>query len=306
MSHPYHGLTILMVAAGLMVLEYLLGLLAHRDGTHDFAESAATLAIAVGRRLFRPLEAGLVAVPFAFAYGHRLFEFAAATLPAVAALFLAVEFIYYWHHRLSHRVRWMWASHAVHHSPTKLNLTSGIRLSWTANISGNFLFYVPLAWLGFQPFAIVAMLGANLLYQFFLHTEAVSRLGPLERVFNTPAHHRVHHATNPSCLDRNYGGTLIVFDRLFGTFADAPPDQKLRYGLVGVSPTTNPLRILFGEWAALARDLRAAPSISDALRLVFAQPGSALPWQSRKVATPISRDPIYSAPNPSVQENKTA
>ena len=110
----------------------------------------------------------------------------------------------------------MWATHAVHHSATKLNFTAAIRLGWTGNISGNFLFFLPLIFIGFHPFAVIGMLGVNLFYQFFIHTELVSRLGPLEWILNTPAHHRVHHASNPACLDKNYGGILIVFDRIFG------------------------------------------------------------------------------------------
>ena len=109
-----------------------------------------------------------------------------------------------------------------HDSPTKLNLTAAIRLGWTGNISGNFLFFLPLVWIGFHPFAVVTMLGINLTYQFLIHTELAPRLGPLEFVLNTPAHHRVHHASNEACLERNYGGMLIIFDRLVRHFRTAP------------------------------------------------------------------------------------
>lgn len=218
-----------LVAAGFMILEYLLSRLAHHEGeTHDLRESAASFGVALGQSLVRSLEAGLVAIPYALAYQNRLFDFAQGSAFAIAALFLATEFLYYWQHRAAHRIRWMWATHAVHHSPTRMNLTAAVRLGWTGVISGNFLFFLPLAWLGFHPVAIVGMLGANLVYQFFIHTELAPRLGPLEWVLNTPAHHRVHHASNASCLDRNYGGVLIVFDRLFGTFAEAPEHEPLR------------------------------------------------------------------------------
>lgn len=277
-TDPTTRLTILAVAVGFMVLEYLLSRLAHHDEqTHDLAESAASLGVALGQNLIRIAEAGIVAVPFAVAYSHRLFDFNQLTPVAIGALFLATEFVYYWHHRASHRIRWLWATHAVHHSPTKLNLTAAIRLGWTGSISGHFLFFVTLAWIGFHPFAIVAMLGANLLYQFFIHTELAPRLGPLEWVMNTPAHHRVHHASNQSCLDKNYGGVLIVFDRLFGTFAEAPKDEKLRYGVVNGMPTLNPIRIAFGEWIALIRDVRNASSVPEKLHAIFAPPGSFKP-----------------------------
>ena len=273
---PAMRLTILGLAISFMVLEYCLSRLAHHASeTHDLSESATTLVIAVGQHVMRPLEAGLVALPFAIVYDHKLFYFEISQPMALAALFFATEFVYYWHHRASHRIRWMWATHAVHHSPTKLNFTAAVRLGWTGNISGNFLFFVPLAWIGFHPIAIVGMLGLNLLYQFFIHTELAPKLGPLEWVLNTPAHHRVHHASNASCLDRNYGGILIIFDRLFGTFAEAPDDEKLRYGLVGVTATNNPLRVAFGEWTALVRDLRQSTSVSERLVALFGPPGAA-------------------------------
>jgi len=264
---------ILTTALGFMALEYGLGRLVHRD-TYDFRESAASLGVAIGHALIRGVEALIVAAPFAFVYEHRLFDFGQTSLLAILGLFLGTEFFYYWHHRASHRIRWMWATHSVHHSATKLNLSAAIRLGWTGNISGNFLFFLPLAWIGFHPLAIIAMLSANLLYQLFIHTELSPRLGPLEWALNTPAHHRVHHASNADCLDKNYGGVLIIFDRLFGSFAEAPSDQPLRYGLVGGAPTFNPVRIALGEWAAMFRDLRAATSWLERFRALFAPPSS--------------------------------
>lgn len=272
---PGTSLTILALAVAFMVLEYLLARLAFHDTeTHDLRESAASVAIAMGQQGIKALEAGLVAIPFALAYNHRLLDFDASAPLAIAVLFVATEFFYYWQHRASHRIRWMWATHAVHHSPTRMNFSAAIRLGWTGTISGNFLFYLPLAWIGFNPLAVVAMLGANLFYQFFVHTELAPRLGPLEWVLNTPTHHRVHHASNASCLDRNYGGVLIVFDRLFGTFAEAPKSEPLRYGLVGVAPTLNPLRVALGEWGRMLADLRKARSLKECMTVLFAPPGT--------------------------------
>lgn len=272
---PGASLTIVALALAFMVLEYLLAKLAFHDHeTHDLRESAASVAISFGQQAIKALEAGLVAIPFALAYNHRLLDFDTATPLAITTLFLATEFFYYWQHRAAHRIRWMWATHAVHHSPTRMNFTAAIRLGWTGTISGNFLFYLPLAWIGFNPVAVVSMLGANLLYQFFVHTELAPRLGPLEWVLNTPAHHRVHHASNASCLDRNYGAVLIIFDRMFGTFAEAPKNEPLRYGLVGVEPTLNPLRIALGEWGRMFADLRKARSLREGLTILFAPPGT--------------------------------
>jgi sterol desaturase/sphingolipid hydroxylase (fatty acid hydroxylase superfamily) len=264
-------LMLLATALGLMGLEYLFGRLSHQH-THDPFESVASLGVAIGQSLVRAVEAALLAIPFAFVYQHRLFDFPQTVPLALAALFVATEFAYYWQHRASHRIRWMWATHAVHHSATKLNFTAAIRLGWTGNISGNFLFFLPLIWIGFHPFAVISMLGVNLFYQFFIHTELVSRLGPLEWILNTPAHHRVHHASNPACLDRNYGGILIVFDRLFGSFAEAPADEPLRYGLVHGARSYNPVRIAFGEWRNMFRDFARASSLRARVRALLGPP----------------------------------
>lgn len=256
----------------LMVLEYAAGRLAHVE-THDAKETATSFVIAIGNKVIRVLGAGLVAIPFLLAHQNRLFEIDLSSPWAWVALFLLVEFVYYWHHRASHTVRWFWASHSVHHSATRFNLTAGIRLGWTGAISGHFLFYVPLALIGFHPLAIGAVLGANLGYQFFIHSELVPRLGPLEWLFNTPTHHSVHHACNDACLDKNFGGTLIVFDRLFGTFAAPPDHEPLRYGLVGREPSHNPVTIVFGEWAAMLRDLRNSKSgLAGWLLILFGPP----------------------------------
>ncbi len=167
------------------------------------------------------------------------------------------EFCYYWFHRAAHRVRWFWATHAVHHSPNEFNLGIAYRFGWTGRLAGNAVFYVPMIWLGFPPQAVFATLALNLLYQFWLHTEWVPKLGWLEYVLNTPSHHRVHHASNAEYIDRNYGGVLIVFDRLFGTFAAERDDLPCRYGLVTPLMSNNPIRIAFHEWLKMAKDLSA-------------------------------------------------
>ena len=154
-------------------------------------------------------------------------------------------------------MRWLWTTHAVHHSATHFNLSAAIRL-WTGQLTGAFVFFLPLAWIGFAPLAIGAMLSAGLIYQFFLHTAFPVRLGPLEWILNTPAHHRVHHSCNESCLDKNYGSVLIVFDRLFGTFAAPPATEQLRFGLKGRAVGHNPFAIALGEWGRLLSDISHA------------------------------------------------
>jgi sterol desaturase/sphingolipid hydroxylase (fatty acid hydroxylase superfamily) len=213
----------------------------------------------------------------AWAHAHRLQTLALSTPEAFALLFIGQEFVYYWYHRAAHRVRWFWATHSVHHSPNELTLAAALRLGWTGKLSGNAVFLTPLVWLGFPPAAVLATLGANLLYQFWLHAPWMPRLGPLEWVLNTPTHHKVHHASNAEYLDCNYGGVLIVFDRLFGTFVDLRDDVPPRYGLTTPLVSHNPLRIALHGWIALAQDLRAARGARACLGVLFGPPAAANP-----------------------------
>jgi len=263
----FFTLTLIFILA-----EYGYARLAHHDEDHDLRETAASVGVAIGNLAVRTLEGGLAALPFVLLYQVRLFDIPLNTVWSWAALFLATELAYYWFHRASHRVRWLWATHAVHHSATRFNLSAAIRLGWTGQLTGAFVFFLPLAWIGFPPVAIGAVLSAGLLYQFFLHTALPIRLGPLEWILNTPAHHRVHHSCNEECLDKNYGSVLIIFDRLFGTFAAPPAHEPLRFGLKGRAATNNPLRIALGEWAMLLRDAAHAPGVRAKLKVLFGAP----------------------------------
>jgi sterol desaturase/sphingolipid hydroxylase (fatty acid hydroxylase superfamily) len=239
---------------------------------YDWGAFWASLAVTLGRRVFDAIGFSLAAPLFVWAYAHRIQTIALDTAWAVLLLFVGQEFCYYWFHRASHRVRWFWATHAVHHSPNQLTLAASLRLGWTGKITGATVFYVPLVWLGFSPAAVVATLALNLLYQFWLHATWIPKLGPLEWVLNTPSHHRVHHGANPEYLDCNYGGVLIVFDRLFGTFVQERDDLPVRYGLTEPLHSNNPLRIAFHEWLKLGRDLLAARSWRRGASVVFGPP----------------------------------
>lgn len=260
------------VALIFIALEVLYVRLVRHEAAHDLKETAASVGVAAGDIVSRVLTGSLAAVPMFFLYEHRLFDIPMSGTASWIALFLGVELCYYWFHRAAHRVRWLWATHAVHHSATRFNLSAAIRLGWTSTISGAFVFFLPLALIGFHPVAIAAVMGLGLLYQFFLHTAFPVSLGLLEWVLNTPAHHRVHHACNDPCLDKNYGNVLIVFDRLFGTCAAPPVGERLRFGLKDRSPSLNPLRIAFGEWSRLARDAGAARGMAAKLKVLFGAP----------------------------------
>ncbi len=260
------------VALVFIAVELLYMKLAHHQHDHDTQETAASVGVAIGDITSRLLTGSLAAIPLFICYQHRLFNIPLGTAWSWLALFIGVEFFYYWFHRASHRIRWFWATHAVHHSATHFNLSAAIRLGWTGTISGAFLFFMPLAAIGFHPAAIGLMLGLGLIYQFFLHTALPIRLGLLEWILNTPAHHRVHHASNEICLDKNYGSVLIVFDRLFGTFASAPEHEPLAFGLKGREPSNNPIHIALSEWAYLWRDFKNASSLWHKAKVLFGAP----------------------------------
>lgn len=169
--------------------------------------------------------------------------------------FLCVDFIYYWWHRFNHEINLLWAGHIVHHQSEDYNLSTALRQSWPTGLSSAF-FYLPMAVIGIPFQVYFGGIGLMLLYQFWIHTQVIDKLGPLEWVLNTPSHHRVHHGVNPEYVDRNYGGILIVWDRLFGTFAQER--APVVYGTVHPLETWNPVRNNLDFWRELGRRSRAA------------------------------------------------
>jgi sterol desaturase/sphingolipid hydroxylase (fatty acid hydroxylase superfamily) len=240
---------------------------------YPWREALASLGVSLLRVPMRGLRPLLVAPVVALAWEHRLLTIPLRTPWGLLLLFLGTELAYYWMHRCAHEIRWMWASHVVHHTPEHLHLASAFRLGATELLSGTWLFYLPLSLLGLHPVAVSAMLAVNLVYQFWLHTDLIGRLGALEWVLNTPSHHRVHHASNAEYLDRNYGGILIVWDRIFGTFAQERPDLAITYGLVHPIGSLNPLRLAFHEWGSIVRDIRASTSWRERFRQLLGKPG---------------------------------
>ena len=185
-------------------------------------------------------------------------------------LFFLDDLAYYWFHRVSHESRVFWASHVVHHSSQHYNLSTALRQTW---VPMTYLpFWLPLPLLGFEPWMVLLAQSWSLIYQFGLHTERIGRLPrPLEAVLNTPSHHRVHHGANEQYLDRNYGGILVIWDRLFRSFE--PEGERVRYGLTRNLTTFNPVRVAFHEYAALGRDLRATRSWRARWNLLMRGPG---------------------------------
>ena len=220
--------------------------------------SLLDLAMRISVQIFLPLS---IATPFiVWAVQHRLTTIALDGWVAILALFLGQELCYYAFHRAAHRVRWFWCNHAVHHSPNELNLSAAYRIGVLSKATGSALFYLPLVWLGFPARVVFEVLSLNLLYQFWIHATWIPKLGWLEYVLNTPSAHRVHHAANLEYLDANYGGVLIVFDRLFGTYRAERDDVPCRYGWVHPIQSYNPVRVELTQWATLLRDLASARS----------------------------------------------
>ncbi|MDT3318905.1 sterol desaturase family protein [Shewanella sp. SP1S2-4] len=216
----------------------------------------------------------LIAKLYLAMFGWKLFDIEMGPLSFIA-LMVAQDFCYYWFHRASHRVRWMWAAHVVHHSSENMNFSTAFRQSLMYPLAGMWVFWLPLVVIGFDPNWVVFVVLLNLGLQFFVHTQAIKSLGPLEWVFNTPSHHRVHHGRNPQYIDKNYAGVLIIWDKLFGTFE--PEVETVIYGITKPVNSFNPLKVTFSEWRDMFAEVTAIGlSVKQRLRILFAPPSSSL------------------------------
>jgi sterol desaturase/sphingolipid hydroxylase (fatty acid hydroxylase superfamily) len=258
----------------LIPLELLLASRARIKAEYDLRDTLANVTVSVGSIFFWGTLSWIFMGAVYFAYRHRL-----TTVPftwwSFLIAFVAEDLRYYWWHRISHRSRWFWASHVVHHSSQHFNLSTNLRQSWTSQFSGLILLNVPLAYLGFHPGTVALAFTVNLLYQFWIHTEAIQRLPDwFEWLLNTPSHHRVHHASNPRYLDANYAGVLMIWDRLFGSFVPECEEEPVRYGLVHDLASFNPVRIALHEYVGIARDQsRRGLSWAQRLGYLFGPPG---------------------------------
>ena len=245
-----------------------------RPEGYDWKASACSLADLAGRQLLRFVPLAVIAPWMAWTWEHRLFTQSLDNVGSILLLFFGLEFFYYWYHRFSHTTRWFWAGHSPHHSPNQLNLSAAYRLGWLGRLTGSTLFFTPLVLLGFTPTVVLTSLVLNLLYQFWLHADWVPRLGWLEGIFNTPSNHRVHHARNPEYLDANFGGVLVVFDRLFGTYIAERDDVPCDYGTITPAVSSrNPFVLNFSPWIGLFKDLRTARSPREVWMYTFGPPG---------------------------------
>jgi sterol desaturase/sphingolipid hydroxylase (fatty acid hydroxylase superfamily) len=253
-----------------LILVEMVALKAGARGRYDAADAAASLSMGLGNRAV-----GLVTGFIKLGVFYGVAQFALFDIPwawwSLLLCFLGEDLAYYWFHRVAHERRWFWASHVVHHTSQHYNLTTALRQTWTGDVSLSFVFWLPLILVGFPVEMVILFSAISLVYQFWIHTETIGRLGLIEWVFNTPSHHRVHHGTEPYYLDRNYAGVLIIWDRLFGTFEEE--DERPTYGVLSNLGTLNPFRIAFHEWVGIARDVAQARSLAEVWGYVMGPPG---------------------------------
>ena len=232
----------------------------------------ASAGLSLGYFILGPITKASNLIVYALLYQYRICALPNNMWLAWILCFLAYDFTHYWSHRLSHEVRFLWASHSVHHSAEVFTLSTAFRLSWTSNLSGLFLFWAWMPLVGVTPAMLLFMKALTGIYAFWLHTEAIKKLPKwIEAVFNTPSHHRVHHASDVEYLDKNHGGALIVWDKIFGTFCEEGHAPK--YGLTTNVPSQNPFVITFFEWNNLFRDLKKARNLREGLNYIFRAPG---------------------------------
>jgi len=210
---------------------------------------------------------------FSFVNQYSIWSFEITPVALVVG-FLVQDFLYYWFHRASHNIHWLWAAHVVHHSSPHMNFTTAFRQSFMYPLAGMWVFWLPMALIGFTPELIFAIVAINLAFQFFVHTQIVGKLGPLEYLFNTPSHHRVHHSMAEPHLDKNYAGVLIIWDRLFGTFVEESQSTPCLYGAAHHRYHVNPVKATFEEWGVLYNKMVKAPGIKRKIMALFSYPQS--------------------------------
>ncbi|MCA9521055.1 MAG: sterol desaturase family protein [Myxococcales bacterium] len=252
-----------------IAVEYWLGR-HHREPIYALQDSIADLGCGVGQQVLAVFFKGLILAAYALIVSRwAVWHVDGRSVLAWVLVFLGVDLCYYWFHRASHRINLIWAGHIVHHHSEEYNLSVALRQSWFVGLV-DWIFYLPLALIGVPVTMFVIAKTLNTLYQFWIHTRLVGRLGPLEWFLNTPSHHRVHHGINPTYIDKNYGGMLIIWDRLFGTFE--AEDEEPVYGTVKPLASFNPLWANVHYLLDIARLSLQAQSLKEKLWALFAPP----------------------------------
>lgn len=261
------------------IIEWLAGIYYKRNYYDDKKDFLAALSIGAVSAL---LGAGLKV--FLFSVSMVVYNTVPWGVPRVwwgfVLCFIAVDFCRYWAHRLSHEQRFLWATHVTHHSSNKMNFSVSFRTGWTQHIK--FIFFLPVPLLGIDPFTFFVCHQVAVLYQFFVHTELIRKLpAPIEYILVTPSHHRVHHGSNPKYIDKNYGSTFILWDRLFNTFQQE--EEQPNYGLTKPVKSYNPIYLVFHEWVDLLKDMRYCKNLKEVFKLAYYPPGTIITDHQRKI-----------------------
>ncbi len=223
-------------------------------GRYETRDAITSMAMGLGNVAVNAITAGIFTAMMMAFWPYRIADVPVAVWSFVV-VFILYDFVYYWKHRFAHRVRWWWMEHVTHHSSTHYNLSTALRQPWFGPLTGLVLVGGPMVLLGFHPSFIAFAAGLNLVYQFWIHTEAIGRMPRwFEAIFNTPSHHRVHHATNPRYLDANYAGVFIIWDKMFATFVPELDRDPPVYGIVKPLTTNNPILVAYHEFASLLAD----------------------------------------------------
>lgn len=271
-------------------------------GRYEAKDAAASMTMGLGN-LLSDLLMGFISLAFMmWVWQFRVFDWGIG-LGAFLACLLAQDFVYFYKHYAAHRVRWFWSAHVVHHSSEHYNLSTALRQPWNNHFTGFVILSAPLVLLGFHPLLVFFVGGINLVYQFWIHTETIDRMPKwFEAIFNTPSHHRVHHSTNPRYLDANFGGILIIWDRMFGTFVQERADDPCTYGVVKPIETYNPVKIAFAELFQILKDAgQGGLTLRQRLGYVFGPPGYSHDG-SRKMSVDLKRNYLNANPEKAGQE----
>lgn len=242
-----------------------------KSGWYRFNDAVTNISCGIAQQITGVFSKTILIIGYIYLYeNHRIFNIQENLITWVL-LFIGIDFFYYWFHRLAHEVSLFWGTHIVHHQSEEYNLSVALRQSSFQGFV-SMIFYLPLAFIGFNPISFVTISAFQTLYQFWIHTKAIDKLPTwFEYIFNTPSHHRVHHGRNPKYIDKNHGGTLIIFDRMFGTFQEE--EEEVVYGVTKPLSSWNPLWANFDWYADLWQDLKKDMSMADRFRVLFNKPG---------------------------------
>lgn len=254
---------------------------------YRFNDAVTNLSCGIGSQISGIFLKTFTFIGYTYLYQHSIWKIEDTVLTGIL-LFIGVDFFYYWFHRLAHEISFLWGSHVVHHQSEEYNLTVALR---QAALQGAFswVFYLPLAVVGFSPTMFLTIASLQTLYQFWIHTKLIGKMHPaFEYVFNTPSHHRVHHGVNPKYIDRNHGGTLIIFDRMFGTFQEE--EEEVVYGITKQPKSWNPVWVNFEYWIDLFKETFSVKSNTDKVRMMLKGPG----WKPAELGgVPPAKDVSY-------------